>query len=270
MPRPNRGTKIPHRLTFPRLEQARVPKSTPKPPDIQTPQQPELPALRKPTNPLLDDAGPPAVDLTDFDSPNIFRRPSRPSGKRILRDQRRIESAAQAIAGFDRDVEIYGFTKGAFSVIDLLRAALDYTGPAHLVISTWTAANTDVSTVLDFVDSGTIASAKWLVDLTFTRRSPQLAHRIRQTFGRDAIRVAKNHAKFALLATDDPDPWKVVIHTSMNLNFNPRFENFSIEHSPALWKFHHDIIEEIWRRQKATFDAEANPYAIHKHFDADL
>lgn len=226
--------------------------------------------LEMPDNPLLADHGPPAADLTDFDSPNVFRRKRRTDAKRLLRDLRRIESAAQAIEGFNRDVEIYGFTKGAFSVIDLLRAALDYTGPAHLVISTWTAANTDVSTVLDFVDSGQILSAKWLVDLTFTRRSPELAHRIRRVFGRDAIRVAKNHAKFALLSTDGRKPWRVVIRTSMNLNFNPRFENFSIEHSPELWQFHHGIIQEIWKRQKASFDSQANPYAIHKHFDADL
>jgi plasmid stability protein len=38
-----------------------------------------------------------------------------------------------------------------------------------------------LSGVLDLVESGRLVSARWLVDLTFNRRSPELAHRIRKT-----------------------------------------------------------------------------------------
>jgi hypothetical protein len=111
-----------------------------------------------------------------------------------------------------------------------------------------------------------ISDAKWLVDLTFQRRTPELAHQIRQTFGPDCIRVAQNHAKFALLGNED---WKIWISTSMNLNFNPRFENFLLRHDPEMYQFHLDVIAEIWGRQSPKM-ANQTPYKIEKHFRDDL
>ena len=97
---------------------------------------------------------------------------------RDIRDLRRKQTATEAVAGLDLDGrEIFGLTKGQFSLIDLIEAVLDRTGPAALSISTWTAANTDVSTALALVASGRVTAARWLVDLTFVRRCPQLAAR---------------------------------------------------------------------------------------------
>lgn len=216
-------------------------------------------------NPLLSEAVLPTANTETIQSPNIFRR-KRTTHRRIIRDARRVKSASEALDGFDHDTEIYGFTKGQFSVIDVLQHLIGITGPASIVISTWTAANADVSTVLDFVDSGELVSARWLVDLTFQRRTPELASRIRQVFGRDSIRVAKNHAKFALITNAD---WKIMIQTSMNLNFNPRFENFSVAHDPELHDFHQTIIDELWDSQSTSL-ADQKPYDIHKFFDANM
>lgn len=217
-------------------------------------------------NPLLgDQPEDPLVDLEKITSPAELVRAKR-TARRQLRDQRRTPNAEAAIAGFNRDVTIYGFTKGQFSLIQLITAALSHTGPAELVLSTWTAANQDVTDVLAFCGSGVLTRARWLVDLTFSRRSPQLAQRIREVFGDDAIRVGKNHAKFALLGNAD---WQVVIHTSMNLNHNPRFENFEIAHDPELYAFHQAIVDEIWRKQSRAVEG-MRPGEIQKHFEQDL
>lgn len=217
-------------------------------------------------NPLLFDRDDPAADTDGLQSPVAMHRRKRRSAKREIRDLRRKQTAAEAIAGFDRDVEIYGFTKGQFSVIDLIEATLAYTGPAQMTISTWTAANTDVTTVLDFVDAGLVTGARWLVDLTFQRRSPELAKRIRDVFGLDAIRVAKNHAKFVLLKGAG---WRVVLRTSMNINFNPRFENFELSHDPQLFDFHATIIDELWKKQPRKL-SDATPYKIVRYFDEEM
>lgn len=198
-------------------------------------------------NPILRPDPNPTRGLDGLRSPTVHRRPLG-DARRSLRDARRTATAAEAIAGFDRSIEIFGFTKAQFSLIDLLAALLKVTGPAHLTISTWTAASADVTRVLEFLDGDQLTGTRWLVDLTFSKRAPQLAQRIRQAFGGDSIRVAKNHAKFALLRNDD---WSVVLRTSMNLNFNPRFENFSIAHDPAMADFLSKIIDEIWRSQPA-------------------
>ena len=42
---------------------------------------------------------------------------------------------------------------------------------------------------------------------------------MREKLGRDNIRVAQTHSKFALFQNAD---WKVCLRTSMNLNMNPR------------------------------------------------
>ena len=222
--------------------------------------RPELPA-----NPLLAKQIDRAVDVDRLTSPTVFTR-RRPTYRRELRDQRRLATASEAIAGLEPGVVIYGFTKGQFSLIQLITAALKITGPAELVLSTWTAANQDVTEVLAFCESGLVTSSKWIVDLTFSKRSPQLAQRIRTTFGDDSIRVAKNHAKYALIGNDR---WRVVIHTSMNLNHSPRFENFEISDDPELYDFHAKIVQEIWRRQARGVEA-MRPYEIEQHFRDEL
>lgn len=218
-------------------------------------------------NPLLQKATDPTNDLVDVVAPTIHRRQVA-LARRELRDVRRAKTAAAAVGPLTRDVEVYGFTKGQFSVIDLIAHALDHIGgPADLQIVTWTAGNTDVGAIMELLNSGKIATARWLVDISFNRRDPELAQRIRNQFGDDAIRVAKNHAKFILLAAGD---WRVVIRTSMNLNFNPRFENFQIAHDPELFDFHAQIIDEVWRKQDRRAADLLKPYDLAKQFDADL
>ena len=84
-----------------------------------------------------------AVDLVKLSAPQTLRR-ARGERKRDVRDQRKTESAVAAIAGLDHETEIYGFTKGQFSLLQLLQAVFLVTGPAHLSLSTWTAASHEI------------------------------------------------------------------------------------------------------------------------------
>jgi hypothetical protein len=216
-------------------------------------------------NPLFEAEREPHADLTQIDRPTVFVT-RRTRTKREIRDARRLDTAAEALADFDRDTQIHGLTKGQFSLLDVLTAIIQKTGPAHLDISTWTAAKTDVATVCNWLNSGAIESSRWLVDLTFQRRTPEVADQIRRLFGPDAIRVAQNHCKLSLLGNAE---WAIVIQTSMNLNFNPRFENFTVAHDPALHAFYTDIFDHVWKRQPRHI-ADARPWDIIKHFESDL
>jgi len=208
----------------------------------------------------------PHAALTEIESPTVFVRKKKPTAKRLIRDARRAETAAAAVADFSTDVTIHGLTKGQFSLIDLMNALIEHAGSVSVDISTWTAAKTDVTTVCEWLRSGRVTSSRWLVDLTFQRRTPELATLIRDLFGPDCIRVAQNHCKLAVLRNAK---WAVVIQTSMNLNFNPRFENFTVAHDPELAKFYGTIFDEVWQKQsRAT--VEDRPYDIHKHFANDL
>lgn len=211
---------------------------------------PPLPPDRQ--NPLFKDDRDPVADPTTIRKAHVVLVRER---YRDIRDLRRKESATEAAAGLDLDGrETFGLTKGQFSLIDLIEAVLAQTGPAALEVSTWTAANTDVSTALAMVASGRVTRARWLVDLTFVRRCPQLAARIRETFGDDALRVSRNHAKFAVLHNAT---WQVVIRTSMNLNHNPRLEDFTLAHDPELATFLLSAMDDLWSTQRRSLQDES-------------
>ena len=195
------------------------------------------------SNPLLASDPDPVVD------PAVIRQAviKRPIPKREIMDLRRIQSAAEAVSGLERDgMELFGLTKGQFSLTDMIEAILEKTGPADLSISTWTAANGDVTRMLELLNSGAIRSCRWMVDLTFMRRCPQLTAEIRAKFGADAIRVTKTHAKFCTITNND---WQIALRSSMNLNQNPRMESFQVGHDPVLCQFLSEVLDDVWKRQ---------------------
>ena len=193
-------------------------------------------------NPLLCDAVAPVVDPAVIRVPTKWSKINRKTTQLLRR-----ESAAEAIAGLERDGrELFGLTRGQFSLVDLLEALLERTGPAALSISTWTAAHADVATMQTLLESGRITGCRWLVDQTFVRRVPALAAQIRKQFGDDAIRVTKTHDKFCTIVNNE---WQVALRSSMNLNQNPRLESFQLGHDPELCAFLTAALDDIWRRQ---------------------
>ena len=195
-------------------------------------------------NPLLRDDEPVSVNV-DVIETSIYKRPI--PNKRKINDMRRKKSAADAISELERDgVELYGLTKGQFSLTDMIEAIIEKTGPAQLDISTWTAAQTDVGRMLDFLESERVTGCRWLVDISFVRRCPSLVASIRQKFGIGSIRVTKTHAKFVTIRNDG---WQVALRSSMNLNQNPRLESFEVGHDPALCGFLTKVFDDVFKRQ---------------------
>ena len=89
---------------------------------------------------------------------------------------------------------------------------------------------------------------------------------MREKLGRENIRVAQTHSKFAVFQNAE---WKVVLRSSMNLNMNPRNEDFTVAHDPELADFLNRILDEVWAKQKSEM-ADAQPYEIIKHWNKDL
>lgn len=199
-------------------------------------------------NPLLVGATLQTVRAESITAPTVIGRPHR-SAIRELRDLRAKQTAEQAVTGLTRKNEIYGFTKGQFSMLHLLQAILDITGPCDFSISTWTAARNEILKLQELYQAGQIRRTRWLIDFSFSRRDPAAANQIKLAFGADAMRVSQSHAKFALF---ENDRWKLVLRTSMNLNMNPRFEDFTIAHDPKMCAFIGAILDDIWRRQART------------------
>ncbi len=198
-------------------------------------------------NPILEPKVDPAFNWDDIDAPVEHKRKVK-AKRRELKDLRRVETAREAIRGWDKSIELFALTRGQYSLVQLIEAVIELIGPVDaMFISTWTAAHVDVGKILEFVKSGLVKDARWLVDFSFSRRSPALVHEIRNTFGPNAIRVSKNHSKYVTLRNADH---KVVIRCSMNINANMRNEHFSLEHSEELYNFLEEINNAIWNKQK--------------------
>lgn len=153
-----------------------------------------------------------------------------------------VETAKETIGRLAPGARIVGLTKGQFSMLDLLRAVLDQTGPAHVTISTWTAGIRDIEQANWLIKTGDILSLRMLVDRSFPQRQPGYCRRLVQAFGLDALRVTFNHAKFALIQNDQ---WTVVVRGSMNLNVNKRWENFDVDADPQMYDFFARLVDEL-------------------------
>jgi len=158
------------------------------------------------------------------------------------------EPASVAVRGLRRGGRVVGMTKGQFSLIDLIRACLDLTGPADLTISTWTAGIRDAANVGFLQEKGYIRALRLLVDRSFPSRQPKYCDTILRVFGAESIRITNTHAKFAIIRNES---WNLVIRSSMNLNRNRRFEQFDIDDSIEIADFFDGLIKEMESSQAA-------------------
>lgn len=142
-------------------------------------------------------------------------------------------TALEALAGFGRGKRVVGLTKGQFSLLDLIRATLTFTGPAHLTLSTWTMGIRDAENAAFLITRGDLLGLRLLVDRSFPTRQAKYCRKVVEVFGKDAIRATNTHAKIAMLHNDDG--WRCTIRSSMNLNRNPRFEQFDLDDNAQIF-----------------------------------
>lgn len=177
-----------------------------------------------------------------MDRPRSHARPIRAAHHRLSK----VASAADTIRGFGHDMDVVGLTFGQFSLLDLLHATLDMTGPAHVAVSTWSAGLYDIDAAKRFVEDGRMQSIRFLMDSATQKRGQSTAVQIADLFGASAIRTTRLHAKFVLIRNDD---WHVVVTSSMNLNLNPRIEQFEMTDDRAraelFWGFVDDLFDEL-------------------------
>lgn len=173
------------------------------------------------------------------------------------------ENAVRALEGWGRDKELFGFTKGQFSMVDLLEAILQRTGEADVVVSTWTAAARDLQRCLRFLQRDLARRMRWLVDISFERRVPEFALQLKVMFGQEAVRVVPSHCKFILV---ENEAWHVVVQTSMDLNYNPRLENFWVCEDEDFYRAYHDLVEMIFAFQQPGAGFRRMPKAARAEF----
>jgi len=155
------------------------------------------------------------------------------------------QSARDCIGELTPNCSIIGVTKGQFSLLDLIRAVSDQIGPAALTVSTWSTGIRDTQNVGMLIDEGAFTSVSLCLDRSFAGRQPQYLAEVLATWGGDNIRMTRNHAKFFLLRNDR---WNFCCRSSMNLNRNPRLEQFDLDDSVELCDFFQGIVDELFEK----------------------
>jgi hypothetical protein len=166
-------------------------------------------------------------------------RPARKARVRLSK----VANARDTIAGFGPGMDVVGLTHGQFSLLDLLQATLDITGPADVDIATWSAGLYDVDAARRFVSDGRIQRIRFVMDSASEKRGQASAVSVGELFGDDAIRTTRSHAKFALVSNSR---WSVVITSSMNLNLNARVEQFEMTDDADRHRFFSSWVDELF------------------------
>jgi hypothetical protein len=184
---------------------------------------------------------------------------------RVVRRAITVQTAAAAIGPITPGCEIFGLSKGAFSLVDIIEHCLGATGPADVVISTWTAAAADLGFAYALMREDKIRSCKFIVDFSFPVRQPAYAAALRERFGDDSIRVTKSHAKFITIRNAE---WNIVIRTSMNLNENKRLESFEISDDAGLASYLAEVVAALFEAQPAGAAFDRRPMDAIREFES--
>ena len=133
--------------------------------------------------------------------------------------------AAETIGPISREMGLFAITRGQFSMIDAIFHCLKEIGPSAISVWTWTIADYEVEAMAGLMARKEITAGRLVIDQSADRRNATIIEQWRQRFGDEQVRICKNHAKIARVWNDE---FRLLLRGSMNLNFNPRFEQLDI------------------------------------------
>lgn len=136
-----------------------------------------------------------------------------------------------------------------FSLIDLVQATLEITGPADVTIATWSAGFYDLEAAENFRDCGMIRSIRFVMDSGRAKRGQAGVHEVGEIFGPDSYIQIRTHAKFVLIRNEE---WDVCITTSMNLNKNIRCEQFEMTDDAERCEMFEDFVQAAFDEAPAS------------------
>lgn len=184
------------------------------------------------------------MSLFDVSARPVKKESAPPSGAHKERVQPRVNQILkrrefpQAFESLAMGDQVHFFTKGAWSLDELLEYLIGITGPAQVWLTTWTVTETPLRSICRLIEEGQIVSLTALFDHRIDRRKPES---LQLAMGMNArIKLVKCHAKMLVL---ENEAWSIAVVTSANLSKNPRMEAGVISCSREAAAFHKNWIE---------------------------
>ena len=149
------------------------------------------------------------------------------------------QTASECIGPLFPGIAVFAVTRGQFSMIDAVLACLDQVGPgAKVSLWTWTVAEYEIECMDRLRNDGRISDGLLVIDGGARGKNAGLISQWQASYGPRSVRYVHNHSK---IATIEGGGYKLLLRGSMNLNFNPRFEQFDLtEGGPDF-----DLVKEI-------------------------
>lgn len=144
---------------------------------------------------------------------------------RRKRAEESFKSAAECIGPIEKDMALFAVTRGQWSMIDAILHCLDCVGPSEMSLWTWTVAEYEIQCLERLMLDKRLLRATLVIDHGARNKNRSLLDKWISLFGDRSIRFVVNHSKIATIQSAEH---RLLLRGSMNLNFNPRFEQFDI------------------------------------------
>lgn len=168
----------------------------------------------------------------------LRRPPSAAPAARAHRADESFRTAADCIGPVTAGMSVFAVTRGQFAMLDAVLHVLDCLGPSRLSVWTWTIADYEIQRFSEMRADGRITDGRLIIDHGARNKNHALIADWKARFGGGSVRYVLNHAK---IATVEGAGLRVLLRGSMNLNFNPRFEQLDVsEGGPAF-----DLVRSI-------------------------
>lgn len=126
---------------------------------------------------------------------------------------------------------------------DVLRLALEWTGPADVSIATWSIGKENIIELGNWLADGSIIELRLLLDRSLASRHPKYARLVEKRIGEEKFRAGRVHAKWCVCRGRRRS---VVVRGSGNLNRNPRVEVLDLDCDNKLAVFFADATRHIF------------------------
>lgn len=164
------------------------------------------------------------------------------SSSPTARRTRAVESfgnAADAIGPITPGMSLFAITRGQWSMIDAILHCLTEVGRSRISLWTWTIASYEVEVLNRLKIDDRLAGGRLVIDYGARNKNAEIIADWQRRFGSDSVRYVLNHAKIARIESERG--LRLLLRGSLNLNFNPRFEQFDITEGGE----DHDLVRSI-------------------------
>lgn len=131
------------------------------------------------------------------------------------------------------------YSDGAFNLIQLVTYILQQTGPAHVLLTSYSIAEESVQVLHRKVEKGEILDIRFIIDNRVKSMSPKPFDFLARSFP-GCYRCRAIHAKVALVYNDE---WKVTVIGSQNATKNPKLERGIIHTDEKVFNFDLKMLE---------------------------